>query len=172
MPRRDNRGEREKDLNLITELYTKGRSYREIAHEVNQRHGRRITYQTVSNEIKKLLKEWEKSRNEIIDHQKFIELAKIDRLERTYWDGYEKSCNPVKKSTTKKKGSVKDSKDINVKDVERVDNEETRIGDPRFLDGIKWCIEQRCKIFGINAPQKFDLETNLFQELMKSASNK
>jgi sigma54-dependent transcription regulator len=166
MARRVNKGEREADLNLITELYTKGRSYREIAFEVNQRHGRKITYQTVSNEIKKLLKEWEKSRNDIIDHQKTVELAKIDRLEKTYWDGYEKSCQPVKKTSTKKKGSVKQ-----VNDVEMVSNEETRVGDPRFLDGIKWCIEQRCKIFGINAPQKFDVETNMFQELMKSATS-
>lgn len=165
MARRGNKGEREADLNLITELYTKGRSYREIAFEVNKRHGRKITYQTVSNEIKKLLKEWEKSRNEIIDHQKFVELAKIDRLEKTYWDGYDKSCQPVKKTSTKKKGSVKQ-----VDNVEMVSNEETRVGDPRFLDGIKWCIEQRCKIFGINAPQKFDVETNLFQELMKTAT--
>ena len=165
MARRGNKGEREADLNLITELYTKGRSYREIAFEVNQRHGRKITYQTVSNEIKKLLKEWEKSRNEIIDHQKFVELAKIDRLEKTYWDGYDKSCQPVKKTSTKKKGSVKQ-----VDNVEMVSNEESRVGDPRFLDGIKWCIEQRCKIFGINAPQKFDVETNMFQELMKTAT--
>lgn len=165
MARRGNKGEREADLNLITELYTKGRSYREIAFEVNNRHGRKITYQTVSNEIKKLLKEWEKSRNEIIDHQKFVELAKIDRLEKTYWDGYDKSCQPVKKTSTKKKGSVKQ-----VDNVEMVSNEETRVGDPRFLDGIKWCIEQRCKILGINAPQKFDVETNLFQELMKTAT--
>lgn len=160
------KGERQDDLNLIAELYTKGRSYREIAFEVNERQGRKITHQTVSNEIKKLLKEWEKSRNEIIDHQKFVELAKIDRLEKTYWDGYEKSCQPVKKSSTKKKGSVK-----GVNDIEMTSNEETRVGDPRFLDGIKWCIEQRCKIFGINAPQKFDVETNLFQELMKTATS-
>lgn len=165
MARRVNRGEREADLNLITELYTKGRSYREIAFEVNQRNGRNITYQTVSNEIKKLLREWEKSRNEIIDHQKFVELAKIDRLERTYWDGYEKSCQPVKKSTTEKKGNVKQ-----VNDIKTVSNEETRVGDPRFLDGVKWCIEQRCKIFGINAPQKFDVDINPFEELMKRAS--
>ena len=160
------KGERQEDLNLIAELYTKGRSYREIAFEVNERHGRSITYQTVSNEIKKLLKEWEKSRNEIIDHQKFIELAKIDRLEKTYWDGYEKSCQPVKKSSTKKKGSVNGPSDI-----EMVGSEETRVGDPRFLDGIKWCIEQRCKIFGINAPQKYDVETNFFQQLMQSATS-
>ena len=158
------KGEREQDLNLIAELYTKGRSYREIAFEVSQKHGRTITHQTVSNEVKKLLKEWEGTRSELIDHQKYIELAKIDRLEKTYWDGYDKSCQPVKKSTTKKKGSP-----TLISDVEKTDNEETRIGDPRFLDGIKWCIEQRCKIFGINAPQKFDVETNLFHELMKQA---
>ncbi|MDX9847456.1 MAG: hypothetical protein RBT74_10790 [Tenuifilaceae bacterium] len=163
---RRSKGERERDLNLIAELYTKGRSYREIAFEVNQRNGSSITYQTVSNEVKRLLAEWKETREDIIDHQKFIELEKIDRLERTYWDGYEKSCQPVKKSSTKKKGSVQ-----GVNDIETVGTEETRVGDPRFLDGVKWCIEQRCKIFGINAPQKFDVETNLFQQLMQSATS-
>ena len=73
------KGERQHDLNLIAELYTKGRSYREIAFEVNERHGRNISYVTVSNEVKKLLKEWKDSREEIIDHQKYIDLEKIDR---------------------------------------------------------------------------------------------
>ena len=163
---RRRKGEREKDLALIAELYTKGRSYREIAFQVNEQHGRSITYQTVHNEVKKLLKEWKENREEVIDHQKFIELEKIDRLEKTYWDGYEKSCQPVKKSSTKKKGSAKGPSDF-----EMIGNEESRVGDPRFLDGVKWCIEQRCKLFGINAPQKFDVETNLFQQLMQSASS-
>lgn len=160
------KGERQQDLNLIAELYTKGRSYREIAFEVNERHGRNISYVTVSNEVKKLLKEWKESREEIIDHQKYIDLEKIDRLEKTYWDGYEKSCQPVKKSSTKKKGSIQ-----GVNDIEMTGSEETRVGDPRFLDGIKWCIEQRGKIFGYSAPQKFDVETNMFQQLMQSATS-
>ena len=27
-------------------------------------------------------------------------------------------------------------------------------GDPRYLAGVQWCVEQRCKILGLNAPQK------------------
>ena len=30
-------------------------------------------------------------------------------------------------------------------------------GDPRFLAGVQWCIERRCKIIGIDAPTKSEL---------------
>jgi hypothetical protein len=30
-------------------------------------------------------------------------------------------------------------------------------GDPRFLAGIQWCIEQRCKILGLLAAVKNEL---------------
>ena len=27
------------------------------------------------------------------------------------------------------------------------------VGDPRFLAGVQWCIDKRCKIMGLDAPQ-------------------
>lgn len=159
-------GEREYDLQLITELFCKGRSFREIAAEVNQLHGRNITHQTVFNEVKQMLRSWKKDREKLIDYHKTIELEKINRLEKTYWDAWEKSVQGHKRSEVKKHGSPS-----NVDKVEKRDFEETTIGDPRFLDGVQWCIEQRCKILGINAPTKHDFQGDLFLELMKVASS-
>ena len=31
-------------------------------------------------------------------------------------------------------------------------SEETTLGDPRYLQGIQWCIQERCKILGLYAP--------------------
>ncbi len=165
MSRRKN-GEREIDLQLISELFTKGKSFREIASEVNQLHGRKITHVTVFNEVKHLLADWKKDREQLIDYHKTIELEKINRLEKTYWDAWERSIAGVKKSDVKKKGSPS-TVDI----VEKRDVEQTGLGDPRYLDGVQWCIEQRCKILGINAPTKHDFQGNLFLELMKAASS-
>ena len=33
-----------------------------------------------------------------------------------------------------------------------------QVGNPRFLDGLQWCSEQRLKIFGIYAPTKFEVK--------------
>ena len=34
---------------------------------------------------------------------------------------------------------------------------ENSVGDPRWLERIAWCISQRCKILGLDAPTKIDL---------------
>jgi hypothetical protein len=160
------KGEREHDMLLISELFTKGKSFREIAFEVNQQHGRNITHVTVFNDVKHILEVWKKDREKLIDYHKTIELEKINRLEKTYWEAWEKSIQSVKKSEVKKHGSPQ-----SVDKVEKRDFEETGQGDPRYLDGVQWCIEQRCKILGINAPTKHDFQGNLFLELMKTATS-
>jgi len=160
------KGEREHDKQLIAELFTKGKSFREIAAEVNQLHGRNITHVTIFNDVKDLLNDWKKDRDKLIDYHKTIELEKINRLEKTYWEAWEKSIQGVKKSEVKKHGSPS-----SVDKIEKRDSEETGLGDPRYLDGVQWCIEQRCKILGINAPTKHDFQGNLFLELMKTATS-
>lgn len=31
------------------------------------------------------------------------------------------------------------------------------MGDPRYLAGVQWCIEIRCKLLGIEAPKRVDV---------------
>jgi hypothetical protein len=103
----------------------------------------------------------------MIDHHKSIELEKLNILERTYWEAWEKSQTDTTISQTKKKGSPK-----SVDSIEKIENERYSTGDPRYLQGIERCIEQRCKILGLNAPKeiKGEFSGNLFFDLMTKAS--
>ena len=116
-----------------------------------------ISQSTVSRDIKALLKEWQEARINDIDERKRTELAKIDNLELEYWEAWRRSCEKAEKETTKMQGGASDEKPGR---VEKTKSVEVQSGDPRFLAGIQWCIEMRCKLLGLHAPEKKDITSN------------
>lgn len=136
---------------LIVSLYLQGNSMarvRELAEE--QTGGHRFGLETISKIIKEANEEWKASKSDMVENHKAIELEKINRLEAVYWDAWERSClTLLKKTKIKKKGS--DGERLALAQVR--DDEKQTIGDPRFLSGIQWCTEMRCKILGIEVPQ-------------------
>lgn len=113
-----------RDRLRMSDLYLQGRLQADIASELG------LSEATVSRDLKALHKEWLAGSRIGFSKAKARELAKIDRLEREYWEAWKRS---------------------------RI---EGQAGDPRFLAGIQWCIERRCKIMGIDAPTKMDLRIN------------
>lgn len=155
--------QKERDKNFITSLYLKGYSCRYIASELCKEVGedKYISYRTVNNDIRSLLKEWEKDRIDDINHLKLIELEKINKLERTYWEAWEKSVTDYQR--TNKKIKAKAGKQDNSKpspsEQEIATTDMISMGNPSYLSGIERCIQMRCKILGIEAPQKVDHTT-------------
>jgi len=96
---------------------------------------------TVSRDIKALQDQWLESSLVDFTAAKATELAKIDNLERIYYDAWERSCEDAE-TTTKK--AVEDGK------KEATKTTKGQVGDPRFLNGVQWCIDKRCKIFGLD----------------------
>ncbi len=140
----------EKDI--IVSLYLKGNSMvrvRELAEE--QTGGHRFGLNTIQKYIKEATTEWQNSKQEMMDNHKAIELEKINRLEATYWDGWVRSCEVQKKTTRVKNKAGKEGARMSLAQVR--DDEKQTVGDPRFLNGIQWCTEMRCKILGIEIPQ-------------------
>jgi hypothetical protein len=114
-----------------------------------QTGGHRFAMSTVKKFIQEATEEWKTRKTEMVENHKAIELEKINRLEATYWDAWERSCQTqVKKTKIKKKG---DGERMALAQVR--DDEKPNTGDPRFLTGIQWCTEMRCKILGIEVPQ-------------------
>jgi hypothetical protein len=72
-------------------------------------------------------------------------LARIDRLEQQYWDAWQASKNERQISVTEQTSGDGEKLKAGIRKVEQT-------GDPRYLAGVQWC--QRCKILGLNAPQK------------------
>jgi len=73
------------------------------------------------------------------DAIKAAELEKVNQLERTYWDAWERSV------TEQIKTRVQSGEKGTTQSVEKADY----FGDPRFLKGIESCVDLRCKILGV-----------------------
>jgi len=130
-----------RDRRAIAEYYLKGWLQSAIAAELG------ISQQTVSNDLRALQVQWEKSALRDFDTMRGEELAKIDNLEREYWAGWLRSGK-------NEETLVKKAKDG--KGTEAIKTSKGQAGDPRFLAGIERCIERRCKLLGIDAPAQHE----------------
>ncbi len=136
----------ERHRRLISDLYLQGLLQAEIAARIG------VGQATVSRDLKALRKEWLKDSKADFGQAKAKELAKIDRLEREYWQAWRRSCQDAE--TTTQKGVTAADK-VTRKEVSKT--AKGQAGDSRFLAGVQWCIERRCKILGIDAPKSVDM---------------
>jgi len=143
----------ERDRRQIADWYLQGWKQAEIAEKINEDDSRdyTLTQQMVSYDIGVLVKSWRESGLADIDDAKAQELARINHLEVTYWNAWLRSCEDTE--TVRQRGQPGDTPgQVHTSTVERT--RKGQAGDPRFLTGIQWCIEQRCKIFGVYATTK------------------
>jgi predicted transcriptional regulator len=141
----------ERDRHNVSRLYLQGMIQAQIAVEL------KISQPTVSRHIKELTAEWLVQRVYNINEAKARELAKVDNLEITYWEAWHRSLKDVVKKS--KKASQNDGKakgaDLELRQ-EQSESVEPGAGEPRYLQGIQWCIERRCLILGVDAPKKIE----------------
>ncbi len=144
--------EKKRDLARIADLYLDGKEQSEIAEIIG------LTQQQVSYDLKKVQAQWLQNTTMNLDAHKAEEIAKTLQTERMYRDIYHKSLNDFKAQTATLRTEKPDGKKDKEKDkplpVIQVIHTENRNGDPRALDGILKCIERRCKLLGLDAPQK------------------
>ena len=137
------KSEIERDRRNIAKLYLSGTTQMDIAEQL------KISQATVSRDLKAIEKEWAVARINDIDERKRMELAKIDNLELVYWGGWKKSQADAEVETVKMQGNA--DKPGKVEKTRRV---EGQVGDPRFLQGVAWCVDKRCELLGLNATTK------------------
>lgn len=124
--------ERESDRARLGVLLLQRVSHEAIAAELG------ISRQMVTADAKLIRNRWIATTTMDLDEAKSVEVAKIDRLERVYWDAWDLSSTLTLKD-----------KDGNTEEVKVV-------GDPVLLSGILHCIDRRCKLLGLDAPVKID----------------
>jgi hypothetical protein len=142
-----------RDRRRVADLYLKGWIQADIAEEIE------MSQSTVSRDIAAIQTAWLESALVDFNEAKAQELVKIDRLEREYWGAWDRSCEDAEMLTQKTKGKVQQRKGergefIAEQPAEATKTTKGQAGDPRFLAGVQWCIERRCKILGIDAPEK------------------
>lgn len=132
-----------RNLHIISELYLKGRKQYEMP-AIMAKMNIHISESSVRRAISLLQEEWRRERIHNINALKQIQLEKIDLLEREYYAAWMRSqrmaVKRVSRSGTVGPNSVS----------EDTETKEKQVGDPRFLQGIQWCVDKRCEILGIN----------------------
>ena len=181
--------ERYRDMMEIARLYLMGYTLNEMVKLLQEHTGADYTLSanTIRLEVDAVRKEWQKSA--LVDFNEAVNnaMAKIDALEHEYWQAWMRSQVP-KQTITKKRtpiparneedGSLAVDEDgalvyeeqngepryIQVEESERF---ETSVGNSAFLDGVKWCIDRRIKLLGLDAPQKIRFENDYEEETDK-----
>jgi hypothetical protein len=127
--------ERERDLRETAALYLRGLTQYEIGQRLN------VSRQQIGYDLKVLQRRWQESALGDFNAKKAAELAKMDELERTYWEAWERSCQ-AREVTTQEKTQAREgqAEDARLKAGVR---KEQRDGNPEFLRGVERCIEMR-----------------------------
>jgi hypothetical protein len=127
---------------LVSELYLQCLSLAEIGKQLG------VSAMTVYKDMQYCREQW---RTRITDNMELLrqrELGRIDHLELEYWRGFQRTVGVVK--IYKEESGTGAQGPIAKNSVTR----ERKAGDPRFLDGVQKCIEQRRKILGLDAPSQ------------------
>ena len=121
-------------------LYLQGEQQYEIARQLH------VSQQQISFDLKAIRELWLTSLVRDFDAAKAQELAKIDSAEVEYWGAWRRSQSPAETTVTAQEEPGK--RKVSIK-------REGQVGDPRFLDGVLRCIERRCALLGLDAPQRY-----------------
>ena len=130
------------DRQEMTVLYLHGMTQAKIAERMG------VSRVTITHDLQVVQKQWRKSTTIDLDEAKRKELAKIDDLERTYWEAWEVSLGEREQTLTEQRNTGEQAQ------TRASIRKENRDGDPAFLAGVQWCIERRCKLLGLDAPVK------------------
>jgi hypothetical protein len=127
----------------VANLYLRGfRRQTEIANQLG------VDRATVSRDLKVIKERWKDSAVRDLDEAREQELDRLAIIEQEAWVAWEASKKARETSTTEQ---------ITGADGERLKagiRKEAQTGDPRYITIIQSCVDQRCKLLGLNAPQK------------------
>lgn len=157
-------------LDIISELYKRGYSYRDIRDEVMARLDLpSYSLRTVSKDVNKLLEEWRETRIDNTDLALQLELERLDSIVKEAWAAWEKSKTDYERKKAKQQGIPGSSEEengiITVK-LEQQKEEVICYGDPRYLDIIHKALIERRKLLGLYAPEKKDISGGMSFEAL------
>lgn len=156
-------------LDIISSLYKRGYSYREIRSEVMARLDlKSYSLETVHKDVGRLLKEWRDTRIENFDHTIQLELERIDDIIKEAWAAWDKSKTDYERMRGKSQGIPSEgggnggSNDgVTVVKMEQQREEVICCGDPRYLEVVHKNLIERRKLLGLYSPEKREISGDL-----------
>jgi len=154
-------------LNIVSDLYKKGWSIRQIRAEVMARLNLpTLSTGTVKRDIDTLLEEWRDDRVKDTDALLELELARIDETCKELWEQWERSKEESEVKTTKRKGIPRQQGDgqqqpgggqIHTLSLEEKKVSQQGLGDPRYIAEIRAQLMERRRLLGLYAPEKQEI---------------
>lgn len=143
-------------------MYLKGIPAREIHQYLLDNREYEISLRTVYEDIKQVREQWKESYLRDYDAAKSQELARIDELEREYWDSYRRSLRDKEEKESESKQDEqlgRGGKVVTGYSSKKARHKvEKRDGNPKYLEGIERCIQLRAKILGLDEPKKVQID--------------
>ena len=138
--------DREKDAWFAVAELAKGKTYREIAQELNDKNGYNLSHVQVWHDIEEILVEWKRENMANIDAFIAKELARLEEIESIVMKNFEKSKlpRPNEYASLMKRGMLPEDID------EMYEERGGMAGDPRYLETLLHLQKQRMDLLGIN----------------------
>lgn len=129
----------------VANLYLRGAWQPEIARLVG------VSQSTISRDLAIVRKRWLEDAKADYDAKVAEQLAKIDAVELEAWAEWQKSKGRERTRKAVKKYGGKSGR---AEKVEETTTVETLLPEARYLEIIHKCIERRCKLLGLDAPER------------------
>lgn len=114
-----------------------------------------VSQQMIGKDIKMLDRAWKSSGLRDFNADRERALAELAELQREYYRAWRRSQEQREIKTAEQSDQSipagKKAAAVRSKTMRRA-RHENRDGDPRFLEGVRWCFHERCKILGLFAP--------------------
>lgn len=164
-------------LEIVSELFKKGYTYRVIRQEVMKRLDlQSYSLDTVKKDVDRCLKEIRSVVLTNMDEALNLELIRIDDMMREAWAAWEKSkedyldTQQIMRGTPKQTGKGEES-GVDTTSMEQRRKEIRSCGDPRYLELINKLLIERRKLLGLYAPEKKELSGSVsFTDLLMATS--
>jgi hypothetical protein len=121
----------------VAQLYLAGKYQSEIGQLLG------VTQQQISQDLKAVQQQWLAASIRDFDTVKSEQLAKIDAVERAAWASWERSLQPREVTVQEIIEGEHRTNKVSLR-------KEPQVGDPRFLERIQKCIDQRCDLLGLS----------------------
>lgn len=155
--------ERLKDYEFIVPLFLKGMRFGEIATLLQEVRDYPVDHQKVRKDMLQVMKGWKEERAKMIPAALEVQLRKLEKMESTCWEQFEKS-KLSKVKTVAKERSIYDKKkservgDLTNQQAERHVTE--NIGDGQWLDRVFRCWEMQADLLDLKNMDRGDSGDN------------
>ena len=161
------------DLVLITSWIMRNgsMSVTDMIEELAKVREYKLSHETIRRDIEIIKAEWRKTYLQNMDDVMARELARIDGLESAYWEAWEASKEGIEVSYEDGgEQEILGGRGAGKKVVNKNVGKKTvgSHGEGEYLEGVRWCIEQRAKIWGLYAPVQNQIDIKWKEEALNA----